>query len=75
IVSGVTKEDLKMLGQDIRFIKVGAPEFRSSEGGLLWSWSFFLIFGLEILLFVLVLFLLRKIIASRADVVRTKNKK
>lgn len=75
IVSGVTKEDLKLLGQDIRFVRVGDPELGSSSRAVLWSVTFFaalLVIGLA---FVGMLFFLKVRISQRADVVRSKNKK
>lgn len=74
-ISGVTKEDLKMLGQDIRFIKVGKPEFKSKDDKFLWSIGFFLAFGVIIVMFIVMVFMMQKMISQRADVARVKNKK
>jgi hypothetical protein len=37
IVSGLSKEELKILGRDIRFIKMGAPSLKPKGRLLLWS--------------------------------------
>lgn len=75
IVSGVTKEDLKMLGSDIRFIRMGDPRLKPQGKALLWSWSWF---GAALLLagsFTGLLLYLQKNIRERADIVRVKTKK
>lgn len=75
MISGVTKEDLKMLGQDIRFIRVGDANLSSREGLLLWSWRWFALVLLLAAAFALLLFFMKKRIAARADVARQKTKK
>lgn len=75
IVSGVTKEDLQVIGQDIRFIKVDDAKLEERGGFFLWSVTFFITFGLIIIVFFGLLFALKKRISNRADIVRTKNKK
>lgn len=75
MVSGVTKEDLKMLGSDIRFIRIGNPRLVPQGRAFLWSWGWFLTFVLLVALFVATLLYLRKNIRDRADVVRVKTKK
>lgn len=74
-ISGVTKEDLKMLGSDIRFIKVGNPELKSKDDKFLWSGLFFILLAIIIALFVGAMMVLRKLVERRGDVVRIKNKK
>lgn len=75
IVSGVTKEDLKMLGQDIRFIRVGEPKFKAKGDFVIWSLTFFIAVILMLVAFGATLFFLKKQIGQRADLVRVKNKK
>lgn len=74
-ISGVTKEDLKMLGQDIRFIKTGKVRLTSIDDRFLWSVGFFVAFGLIVVLFISLLLLSRRMISQRADVAKVKNKK
>ncbi|CDN30265.1 BatD [Mucinivorans hirudinis] len=75
IVSGVTKEDLKMLGEDVRFIYTGKPNFTKKDNFFLWSVTFFIAFALIILVFFGMLVLLKQQIKNRSDVARTKTKK
>lgn len=74
-ISGVTKEDLKMLGQDIRFIKVGDPKLKKMDDKLLWSFEFFVAIGVIIIAFIVIMALLSKIIKQGEDVAKVKNKK
>lgn len=75
MVSGVTKEDLKILGSDIRFIRIGNPRLVPQGRAFLWSWGWFLTLVLLVVAFVATLLYLRKNIRDRADVVRVKTKK
>ncbi|WP_298063770.1 BatD family protein [uncultured Rikenella sp.] len=75
MVSGVTKEDLKMLGSDIRFIRTGDPELMRRGRAFLWSWSWFAVAVLLAAAFGGLLFYLRKSIRERADIVRVRTKK
>lgn len=76
MVSGVTKEDLKMLGQDIRFIRIGAPGLaKTTKGVFLWSPGWFFAVVLLFLLFGGVLYLMEKRIRERADLTKVKTKK
>lgn len=75
IVSGVTKENLKVIGQDIHFIHTQKHGLHKRGEMMLWSVTFFITFTLLIILFFLMLILLKKQIKNRQDIVRTKNKK
>lgn len=52
IVSGLSKEDIKILDKDIRFIKIGAAEFSPKGKLLMWSPLYFIIVAVLLLLFV-----------------------
>ena len=43
IVSGLSKEDIKILGQDIRFIRLGQPAFTPKGRFFMWSGGYFAI--------------------------------
>lgn len=75
MVSGVTKEDLKMLGSDIRFIRMGDPGLVRQGRAFLWSLGWFAVVILLAAAFVGLLFYLQKSIRERADLVRVKTKK
>jgi hypothetical protein len=76
VVSGnfTDKEQLKMLGSDIRYIKTGLKFKGESEliYGKIWFWLYFLILSL---LFVSFLIINRKKAIENSDIVRMKNKK
>lgn len=74
-ISGVSKEDLKMLGQDIQFIKLGLKSAAPIGRTLMWSATFFGVIALIIALFFGSIFMMRKVIALRKDITHTKNKK
>ncbi len=75
MVSGVTKEDLKMLGSDIRFIRMGDPGLVRQGRAFLWSWTWFAAVTVMAAAFAALLFYLQKSIRERADIVRVKTKK
>ncbi len=50
IVSGLTKEDIKILGQDIRFIRLGNPHFEPKGRFFMWSPLYFVYVALLFLL-------------------------
>lgn len=75
IVSGVTKEELKILGKDIRFIRIGSSIFKPINTFFVASpWYVIALIAIS-LLFVAVLLYLRKRIKEMRDTVRVKNKR
>ncbi len=60
VVKGLSKEDVRLLGQDIRFIKLGRAQLRTLAGPFLFSGAYFILLGGILLLFVLVYAALRK---------------
>jgi hypothetical protein len=42
VLQGVSKEDVRMLGNDIRFIKLGIPSLRASESPMIFSSAYFI---------------------------------
>lgn len=60
VVKGLSKEDVSLLGQDIRFIKLGRAQLRAFAGPFLFSGAYFILLGGIVLLFVLVYAALRK---------------
>lgn len=75
IVSGISKEDLKILGEDIRFIKLGSPGFTIKGKLFMGGVAYWIILVLLIALFVFALVYLQKRIKllSNADVMRGKR--
>lgn len=75
IISGVTKEELKILGSDIRFIRTGNPHLAPKGGFLIASPLYFGLLALMILLFAAAAILLKRSIQASKDVVRVKSRR
>lgn len=75
IVSGVSKEDLKILGDDIRFIRIGNPELRAIGSVFLWSWSYLLLLLLIVAAFVVTLIYMQKRIRFNSNTTLVRNKR
>ncbi|MFI3330398.1 MAG: BatD family protein [Rikenellaceae bacterium] len=75
MISGLSKEDLKILGQDIRFIKLGASGMTKDNGVFLFSGMFFVSLALVFAIFIACLILLSKYIKQRQNQVFVKGKK
>lgn len=75
MVSGVNKEELKILGQDIRFIKSGSPQLVRKNNIFMWSMEYFIAASAILALFVFALIFLQKQIKARRNVVAVKGKK
>lgn len=75
MITGLTKEDLKIIGRDIRFIKLDTPKFQLRSTMLMFSPAYFIVAGLLIAGFVFLLLYLQRHIAQRrnADMMRGKR--
>ncbi len=60
MVSGLSREDLKILGRDIRFIKLNSPNLKPKGAMFMWSPLYISAMALVIVLFFVGLVLLRK---------------
>lgn len=74
-VSGVTKEELKILGEDIRFISTKDANLERKNTFFVSSPMFYLMLLVQLLMCVASLFYLRKRIREMRDTVRIKNKR
>ena len=75
VYGGVSKEDVKYLGKDIRFIK-SDPGNLEKTGDILFSkQSFYSAYAFAFLAFVLILFLRREHIKRNSDISLVKNRK
>jgi len=75
VVTGLSKEDVRFIGSDIRFIKTGNIYLHPTGmffTGSFWFW-FAIIFPL--VLFVMIVIIRRNHIRRNADIARVKNKK
>jgi hypothetical protein len=74
MIAGTNKEDIKYLGQDIRYIKAAKPSF--NRGEYLWGgigyWLFYII---PAVLFIVLFILFRKQAAQNANIALMRTKK
>jgi hypothetical protein len=75
VYGGVSKEDVKYLGKDIRFIKSDPGKLKKSGNIILSMQSFYSIYAFSLLAFLLVLFLRREHIRRNSDLSMVKNRK
>lgn len=75
VVSGYTKEDVKFIGKDIRFIKKGDIEYSKKGQYIVGTGKFYMAYIIPLLLLISILIIRRKRIAESRDVALMKNKK
>lgn len=72
---GMSKEEVKMLGQDIRFIKLGSAVLRSERVPFVFSAAYWILFFGILVLFVMIYTALRKQIRDSQNVVLLRGKR
>lgn len=72
---GMSKEEVRLLGEDIRFIKLGNSQLRSARVPFLFSGAYWALLALIILLFVAVYAALRKRIHESQNVALIRGKR
>ena len=72
---GVKREDVRLLGEDIRFIKLGAPALRSVVAPFVLSPLYWLVVMLMLVVATVVYFVVRKYIRDSRNVVLVKGKR
>lgn len=75
VSSGIKREDVRLLGEDIRFIKLGAPALRTVVAPFALSPLYWLILVLMLIVAVVAYFVVRKHIRDRRNVVLVKGKR
>ena len=75
VYGGVSKEDVKYLGKDIRFIKSDPGNLKKSGNVLSSMQSFYSIYAFSLLAFLIILFLRREHIRRNSDLSIVKNRK
>ncbi|HAH57245.1 MAG: BatD family protein [Lentimicrobiaceae bacterium] len=75
VSSASSKEDIKYIGSDIRFIKTGNPELRRVDTYFFNSTGFWLWLLLPPVLFIAFLIFLRKELKRRSNIALVRNKK
>ncbi|OQY03862.1 MAG: hypothetical protein B6I20_04180 [Bacteroidetes bacterium 4572_117] len=71
----ISKEDIKTLGTDIRYIKQNNFELLPIDNAFFGTWKFYLFYVISSLVFILVLFILRHKIKQSTNIVLMKNKR
>ncbi len=75
VVTSFTKEDVKFIGKDIRYIKTGKVNLNSKGEFFFGSMKFVLFYLVSLLLFVVAILLNQRRIKNNADIARVKNKR
>ncbi len=75
VAAYVSKEELKMLGQDIRFIKRGEAQFARKGDHLFGSTLYYICYIIPLLLFVLYIVIHHKKVAENANIAALRTKK
>jgi hypothetical protein len=75
VYGGVSKEDVKYLGKDIRFIKSDAGRLSKPGNVIISKRSFYSIYAFALFVFLLILFLRREHIRRNSDLSLVKNRK
>ena len=75
VAAYVSKEELKLLGQDIRFIKRGEAQFARKGDHLFGSTLYYLCYIIPLLLFVLYIVIHHKKVAENANIAALRTKK
>jgi hypothetical protein len=75
VYGGVSKEDVKYLGKDIRFIKSESGRLARASNIILEKRSFYSIYAFATLAFLIILFLRREHLRRNADLTNVRNRK
>jgi hypothetical protein len=75
VYGGVSKEEVKYLGKDIRFIKNSTENLKKSDKIILANRSFLSLYGFALILFLAVLFIRREHIRRNSDLSIVRNRR
>ena len=75
VVSSLRKEDVQLIGQDIRFIKQNNAKLRQKDTTFFGSIGFYSVYGGSSLLFLLLFLIYRKKVKENANIALVRNKK
>ncbi|GAB4423482.1 MAG: BatD family protein [Bacteroidia bacterium] len=70
----VGKDDIELIGQDIRYIRSGEPRLQRRGASLATNVGYYTLYGLPVAIFVLLLVLRRRQIQAATDVAGTRSK-
>jgi hypothetical protein len=74
VISGITREDVKFLGEDVHYIKHNIGKLRKKGDLFFGTWQFLLWFIIPLLSFVTIVYFRRKYIRKYSDLAFVKNK-
>lgn len=74
VMSSLSKENVRFIGQDIRFIKQTDEKLKPVDKTFFGSIAFYLAYGISLLLFLLILVLERKRLRDNANAAHMRNK-
>lgn len=75
LVSGINREELKILSEDIHFIRISDPKLKKTGSVFLGSWGYWLVWLLIVALFALSLVYLQKQIRMRNNKTLVRNRR
>jgi len=75
VISGFSKENIRILGSDIRFIKTGKIKLRQKDKTIFGSTFFILVYIGALVLFFVIFILYRKRIKRRTNLILVKNRR
>lgn len=75
IVMGTSKEGVRQLGSDIRFIKLGTPALRSVSAPLMLSGTYFIVLLLIVVAAIMAYFILHRKIRDSKNTVLVRNRR
>ena len=75
VVSSFSKEDVKMIGKDIRFIKQNKSDLKPKGSSFYGTFEFYSIYLLSLIVFIVVFVLNRKKIKENANLTLVRNKR
>ena len=75
VVSGITREDVKYLGKDVRYIKTGKMILRQAGENFFGTWKFWLWYLFPLAIFAAIVYLRRNYIRRYANVASVKERK
>ena len=75
VVSGFSKEDVKFIGKDIRYIKTASTDLKKKGDYIFTSIMFWLTYAISFLIFIIILIIRRKKVRNNSNVMLMKNKR
>ncbi len=75
VVSSMRKQDVQLIGQDIRFIKQDDAGLKAKGSTFFGTLAFYLIYALSAILFIILFFVYRKKAKENANIALMRNKK